>query len=66
MTATTYAPYVEPPKAASKMSFYSEEAAATIARIPNATAKQRAAARRFLAKRPDCESLTAIIFGDKP
>lgn len=62
-TSVSFEPQAKSP---SKMSFYSEEAAATIARIPNATPKQHAAARRLLAKRPDCEPLTAIIFGDKP
>lgn len=66
MTATTYAPYVEPPKSASKMSFYSEENAQTIARIPNATETMIAAAKRVLALQPDAERLGQMIFGTKP
>ncbi|HEX9228125.1 MAG TPA: hypothetical protein VF885_16100 [Arthrobacter sp.] len=65
MTATTYAPYVEPPKVAQKMSFFSEESAATVARIPNATDAMVAAAKRVLALQPDAERLALMIFGTK-
>lgn len=61
--STSYAPYVEPPKVPQKMSFFSEEHAANVWRIPNATDTQHAAARRVLATQPDDDQLTEIIFG---
>jgi hypothetical protein len=45
------------------MSFFSEEHAANVWRIPNATPKQHAAARRVLAEQPDGDDLALIIFG---
>lgn len=66
MTATTYAPYVEPPKVAQKMSFYSEEHAAKLAAIPVPEDWAVDAARRVVAAQPDGDRLTQIIFGDKP
>jgi len=59
----SYAHYAEPPKVAQKMSFYSEEYGAKVARIPNATEQQRAAARRVLAQQPDADDLALKIFG---
>jgi hypothetical protein len=59
-----YSHYTEPPKLASKMSFYSEESAAAVNRIPNATPRMLAAARRVIAKLPDADVLGAMIFGD--
>lgn len=66
MSTPTYAPYVEPPKVAQKMSFFSEESAATVARIPNATDAMIAAAKRVLALQPDAARLGQMIFGTKP
>jgi hypothetical protein len=63
VSAPTYTPYVEPPKPAQKMSFYSEEYGAKVARIPNATERQCTAARRVLAQQPDSDALTLMIFG---
>lgn len=60
---TSYAPYVEPPKMPQKMSFFNEEQAATVWRIPNATDPQHAAARRVLATQPDGNALALMIFG---
>ena len=65
MSTPTYTPYVEPPKSASKMSFYSEEYGAKVARIPNATPKQHAAARRVIEQQPDSDDLAVMIFGDQ-
>lgn len=64
--SATYTPYVEPPKVPQKMSFFSEEHAANVWRIPNATDLQHAAARRVLATQPDAEQLTTMIFGRQP
>lgn len=66
MSTPTYAPYVEPPKVPQKMSFFSEEHAAAVARIPNATKQQHTAARRLIAQQPDADLLTSMIFGSKP
>ena len=63
MTAQTYTPYVEPPKVPSKMSFFSEQHAASVARIPGATPEQHDAARRVLAQQPDGDRLALMIFG---
>lgn len=56
----------EPPKVAAKMSFYSEESAAAIARIPNATSAMIAAAKRVLALQPDGAQLHRVLFGHPP
>lgn len=63
MSAQTYMPYVEPPKMPQKMSFFNEEQAATVWRIPNATEAMRAAARRVIARRPDADTLALMVFG---